>query len=125
MAVVSNPNISITRGDTYVETWACKQSDGVSILDLTGAKLWFTIKTASTVADGSATLQLSSPASGIVLSGTPTDGTATMTMTAVQTAALTPQSYVYDIQVKLSSGTIWTLASGTLTVNSDITQATS
>lgn len=124
MAAVSG-NINITRGDTYVETWSVKQSDGTTNFDLTGGKMWFTIKTNASVADGSATLQLSSPASGIVFSGTPTDGTATLTITAAQTAALVPQTYYYDIQVKNSAGAITTLASGTLTVDADITQATS
>jgi|SRR6478609_8294558 len=115
-------NISIYHGDTYEETWTLKQADGVTPYNLSGAKVWMTVKTAYSVADPGS-LQISSPASGIVFTDIP-NGVINMTITAAQSAALAVQTYVYDIQIKDVAGKIFTLTSGTFTVNPEVTITT-
>lgn len=119
MANVSD-NFTIVRGDTYVESWAITLNG--SAVDLTGGKLYFTLKSGYAVADPGS-LQLTSPSSGITIDNA-AGGLATMTITATQTAALTPGAYVYDIQFKDSNGKVTTFARGIATVDYDVTVST-
>lgn len=120
MAVADN--FSIVRGDTYEETWVLTDSLGAAV-DLTGGKLYFTMKNNFTDADGSAIIALSSPASGIVITSAPT-GAATFTITAAQSAAFVVGSYKYDVQFKDVNGLIKTLVRGIVTVDYDVTIST-
>jgi len=116
---VAIENISLVRGDTYRERFVVTDLLGVPI-DLTGAKLYYTIKTNYEQPDPGV-LQLTSPTSGITIVDAP-NGVAELTITASQTDVLQPMSYLYDMQIKLQDGTIATLVSGTLTVLPDVTR---
>lgn len=120
MAVIST-NFNVIQGDTYVESWALLDQSGVAV-DLTGAKLYFTVKTAYADADPGV-LQLTSPSSGITIDSA-AGGLATLTITSTQSGALTVGTYKYDVQLKDSAGTIKTLVSGTLTVDAQVTITT-
>jgi len=116
-------NFTITRGDTYKENWVIKDESGTPI-NITGGKLYFTLKNSVSDPDPGALQLTSATGEGITITDAP-NGAATMTMTSAQTAALNVQTYYYDIQYKSSSGEIFTLARGTMTVESDVTQSTS
>lgn len=99
-------------------------------------KAWLTIKTAASVLDAAATLQKvitsnSVPGTGQITedgSESQGDGTATLVfqLTAANTAALgTAIRYHYDIQVKTSSGKIYTFEIGRLQFTPGYTDATS
>jgi hypothetical protein len=99
---------------------------------LTVSKAWLTIKTLATDLDAAATLQLSitstlSSAGQITDVGTTSgDGALRFTLTPAQTLLLTPeQEYVFDVQVLLSDGGIYTPVKGTIEGLQQITIATS
>lgn len=116
-------NFTITRGDTYVEDWTVTDNNGVA-LDITGGKLYFSVKTDYSVADGSATLALTSPSTGITIVDAAT-GKARLLITAAQTSAMTAGlTYVYDVQFKDVNGVVTTLDKGKITVEPDVTQTT-
>lgn len=116
MAIVGE-NFSIYRGDTWTETWTILDQNGVSV-DITGATFKMTLKNNTSDADPGV-LQLTSPSSGIVITDAAT-GVVTLTITATQTAALTPSTYEYDIQMN-NTGTVKTLVRGKLTIVADVT----
>ena len=98
-------------------------------------KAWLTIKTSPSVLDASASLQKVITTSavpgvgGIAQDGGVSngDGTASMTfqLTAAETLALgTTIKYFYDVQVKSTSGKIYTPEQGRLTFLRGLTDAT-
>ena len=115
-------DITITQGDDEVQSWVIYDDSG-DPLDITGGKLWFTVKT-NYIQTDPGELQLTSPSSGLVLTSA-ADGEVTMTITNTQSAALTAQTYVYDIQFKDVNGKITTLETGTLEVKPQVTTSTS
>lgn len=120
MATIFDTDIRIWRGDTWEEDWVLTQEDG-NPFDLTGVKLFFTVKTDPTIADVSANLRLTStPSSGITITDA-ANGEVSLSITQSQTAALTPQSYYYDIQVVTATPKVYTLARGRFIVEADIT----
>lgn len=119
MAAITG-NFSITRGDSHIESWVLTDASG-SAVDITGGKLYLTIKNAQNDADPGV-LQLTSPSSGITIDDAAA-GEVTLTITATQSDALTPLDYFYDIQYKDSAGLVSTLANARLTVLADITRS--
>lgn len=93
--------------------------------DITGAKLWMSAKTAynstSFVFQKDTALL-----GGIVITNGP-GGLATVTLDPTDTSSLPPitMKLVYDVQVKSAGGLVSTVQSGTLTVEPDVTIATS
>lgn len=122
---IRDGSISLHRGDDYDETLTFTNDSGAA-LDLTGFKFWFTMKTKDQgVADLDATLQLSSPSSGITFkSGDPTLGVIYLSITSVQSAAFVPSTYKFDVQIKNASNKISTLILGDVLVKPDITITT-
>jgi len=128
-AVVSGSNITAQRGDSL----------SISLTGLgdisTRTKLWFTVKTGTTVADTASTVQIEETAGLLYLNGAAgtsgngvitvtnaTTGALTVTLQEADTANLTIGDYVYDVQVLTSGGTVTTLTAGTFIVTADVTR---
>lgn len=115
--------LSVPRGDT--RKWDVRVRDlRGAVLNLTGCTLrmafYPTKPSIAVTTDGDAALVLSSPSGGITIV-TAATGEVLVTISAAQSLALTSPSYVFDCQVTNGSGEIFTAASGTLTVSSQIT----
>jgi hypothetical protein len=105
----------LTRGDTFIHRIAVKNTDE-SVKDITGATVRYTIRQHQYA--GTQVLQ-KTVGSGITLT-TPLSGVLEVTLTIVETAALSPNtSYVYDCEVTLA-GQVQTVQTGTLTVVGDV-----
>lgn len=91
--------------------------------DITGAKLWMSAKTAY---NATTFVFQKTELDGIVITNGP-GGLATVTLVPTDTSGLPPitMKLVYDVQVKSASGLVSTVQSGTLTVEPDVTIATS
>lgn len=72
---------------------------------------------------GSATtiLDVDNIDTGIVLGGT--EGTVELVLTAAQTAALTLAGMVFDVEVESGAGVVTRIASGTITLDKEVTHA--
>ncbi len=99
---------------------------------LTVSKAWLTIKSEATDLDAAAIVQLSitstlTSAGQITDVGTTSgDGAVRFTLLPAQTLLLTPeQVYVWDIQILLSDGGIYTPGMGTIVGEQQVTIATS
>lgn len=87
-------NISIKQGDTFTRMLTVTDEDGDPI-DLTGATLTFHLRALGSAADAADAID---PAPTLTLT-TPLAGIATLTLTAAQTAALTPRAtYLYEVE---------------------------
>lgn len=122
-------NLAFSRGDTLAIDLAL--TNGSAPEDLTGSKLYFTIKEDTEDADAEATVRKTSPSSGITIVSS-TGGTAQVVIAAADTAAVfdhLPASSVafffFDVQLKLSGGQVYTVAEGTALVYPDVTISTS
>lgn len=112
-------------GDSYTHTFTLKRG-GVAV-DLTGAKIWFTVKDSNRAEDAAARLQLdSTDASQIEI----TDAEAgvievKLVGTGAKSTELLAGRKLYDLQVLLASGELITWAHGTIEFLPGITRATS
>lgn len=124
-------NLTMTRGDTLELDLTVFLGDGVTPLNLTGAKLWSTIKHDYDDADEDAVSQVSSTGGSVPVGGgvTITDavnGLANVKHSPLATSGLdaSVQKLVYDVQLKDSLGRVFTIAEGVITVKPDTTQTT-
>lgn len=118
----------VKRGDTITLKIKVRQPPDISpsgaMQDLTGCKLYATLKLSTDDADPGLG-QVTSPASGIVIDTPATLGTATATFPASVTDGLsTPTEVFWDVQLKDAAGQIRTVADGTMTVQPDVTRTT-
>ena len=109
-------NSTIDQGSDWYLTLVYQNSAGTAI-NLTGYTANMQLRL--TVNSATAALTLST-ASGITITGA--TGTIAIRATAVQTAALTAQNYVYDLEIVSSGGVITRLIQGTLTVSAEVTR---
>ncbi len=131
-AAISGTNIVVQRGDTLSVSFT-------GLGSLVGrTKLWFTVKRAPSDTDPQAIIQIEESDGLLFLNGAPaTSGQGSLTVTNATTGALTialaavatatlpgSGSATYDVQVDIA-GTVTTLTQGSLTVNVDVTRATS
>lgn len=119
---------AMKRGDTFkLPDIYAKTSTGVTI-NLTGAKVWFTVKRAHAQFDTAAVHRAdTTDGSGHVTIADAASGRITAKMPAIATVGFADgkQGLVYDVQVKDSAGDIFTVDEGTITVTPDVTRATS
>lgn len=114
MAFPATYNISYYRGDTYVFVLNPKNSDGTAF-DLTNYSGAFQIKSSR---DPEAAIVLS----GTVAVDTPIAGSITCTVDASNGEDLESGSYVYDVEIEKTDGTVYTLVTGNFIVTNDITR---
>jgi hypothetical protein len=95
------------------------------------AKAWFTIKRYHTQSDDDAQIQKEittddEPNVGQITDagGAGEDGALRFDFTAEDTEGLSDHKWTYDIQIKLSDGTVFTLEKGSITLTMDVTKTT-
>lgn len=124
--------LTMTRGDTktVTETIQPKDALGNQVLGangIAGWSFWMTAKYDAGDADSAAVFQKVPINWTANTNGNQTTaGVATCTLNPSDTSALPPYqvTLVYDVQAKDTSGNIFTIDSGTLTVTPDVTIAT-
>lgn len=110
-------------GDDYDYTFTVTR--GGAALDLTGATIWLTVKERAVESDAQAKLQLSTAqATEISVTDPATGGVFVVHFQATATKDL-EGLWLYDIQVKLASEKILTVATGKIEFLPNITRATS
>jgi hypothetical protein len=114
------------RGDTFKLDTVLRGANG-AVLDLTGAKVWFTAKQAyarfdtdavqfANTADGSGAVTVTDAVNGKVTCKIPPEKTVGFPDADVK--------LFYDVQVKDAAGDVYTAEEGTIVVTPDITRAT-
>jgi hypothetical protein len=130
---VTANQLSIVRGDTFLFTITCTRPDsnGVAqLVDLTGSKIFFTLKYAKADADPGF-LQRTSPLSGgfgiNILDQTSFKGQAQVILAPADTSALTGDitTFYYDVEVVEANGRVSTVLEDTANVLADVTKAVS
>jgi hypothetical protein len=117
--------LQAVRGDTNVfDVTMVRQN---AVVDLTGAKMWFTAKSDQAADDTSAVIKLNSVdnPTKVLLIGAPTIGKFQIQLDPTDTSPLTEDAYYYDIQVKEGNGVVTTIASGVLHIVWDVTRSIS
>lgn len=116
--MASKTDLEIKRGTTYPITFQNTDSSGNPI-DLTGATVYFTAKTAESDTDATdtnaaitKTVTTHLDSAGVASAAR---GISTITLTSTQTN-ITPNSYFYDITVKYASGVVNTPIEGKLKI---------
>ncbi len=119
-----NTRLTITRGDTKrFDLTVTDELTGAAI-DLTGATMWFTVKRSRSEPDSVKQFQKTTSDGITIASGS--SGTATLIIAPADSASMDPaRLYVWDLQIKSSTGAIYTVDSGPLAVLGDVTRATS
>ncbi len=112
-------NLAMYRGDTALFPFAV--SDSAGAYNIAGASFWFTAKRTPCDIDASAVFQ-KTLASGITITN-PAAGLGQVELAESDTSGLPCSRTVlfYDLQMKTTTSKVYTLASGTLTVNPDVT----
>jgi len=115
--LASTYNISIDQGATYTLAISYKDENGAAI-NLTNYTAAMQLRSTYTSVD--AVLSLSSPSNGIVITGA--TGLISITITATQTAALSSNNFVYDLEITSSSNVKTRLIQGIVTISPEVTR---
>lgn len=122
-------DITITRGDN--RTILVDVTQGGVPLNLTGYSIWFTAKQQIIDDDTSAKIRKGNvgPLTGVSVIPNPKTGVyqrirVDLVNGDTQTLADKYYNLLYDVQIKDGSGSIYTVASGVLNVEPDVTEAT-
>lgn len=109
--------------DVDSSDFATYSSGGVLVytppIDLTGYSGRCMVR--QTLGSATAILDVDNIDTGIVLGGT--EGTVELVLTATQTAALTIAGMVFDVEVESGAGVVTRIASGTITLDKEVTHA--
>ena len=123
-------DLRMDQGDTWITKWQVKDYglDVPAAVDITGASAWMTAKADIDDADDDAVFQKTA-GDGITLTD-PTDGKLTVQVEPADTSSLTgflfqEKRLYYDLQVKTSTGDIYTVSRGDLVVKQHVTISTS
>jgi len=115
---MASVHIERYRGDSHSEVFTVTDSAGVAV-NLTSASARFTVKSRDTDAQADAVLTRTSAVGGGITI-TAATGVVTVAFVAATMAALSPGRYVYDLEVTLSDGTVYTVADGWFTLLADV-----
>lgn len=97
-------------------------------VDLTGCKLWFTVKQRTSDTDANALIMKKNTAAGggdtqIKVLTPPEDGKAEVYLVPTDTDLINPGVYVYDVQVTLANGKTYTITRDQIVFKEDVTKA--
>lgn len=106
-----------TNNTNVLDCWFIDDDDDSIVI--TGATIFFTIKSKTTDLDTAAILK-----KDITTLTDSAAGEAKITLTSTDTASLLG-NYIYDIKIKLSTGEIYTCAEGTITFRKSLSTRTS
>lgn len=107
-------------GDDYNHKFTVDRPPGTP-MNLTGAKIWFTIKESRAEPDSQARLQLTSAGAGVVVTS-PDEGKFEVRFASGDTDDLAGL-WEYDIQVKMGDDTVVTIATGQIEFLPNLTRA--
>jgi hypothetical protein len=110
--------LTIIRNDDVVLTATFTDADGNAI-DLTGSKVYFTVKENESDADADALITKE-----VTSHSDPTAGETQISLNPTDTN-VDPGTYFYDLQVKNSLGTIQSTSSDKITIRQDISSRVS
>jgi hypothetical protein len=116
--------LRFVQGDDVSLDFTFKDEDG-SIIDITGYTIFFTIKNQGTYQDDSDDSEALASVSGVGSGDEATSGQITITIPRATTELITEGEYVYDIQMKDTSGNIVSTNPGIVKVLADVTKRTS
>ena len=105
------------RGDDFSTNLVFRDADG-AVVDITGWKIFFTVKKHRDAADSTASIAVTIDPTD------PTNGVALVVVSHTITDLLTGTFY-YDFKFKKADGTIQTIVSGGITFERNITRRTS
>jgi len=105
--------LSIKRGDSWSKTMYFNDADGNNI-DITGWEIRFTVKAKIDDPDSAAVISKI-----ITTFSNPTAGIAEISLTPTDTNQVIA-SYVYDVQCKTSTGEVYTIIEGIITITKDV-----
>lgn len=127
------PTMSDVRINMFLRdnrTLALTISDGAgAAVDLTGSKLWFTVKTKTSDEDADAAIQKRNTAAGggndeiEILDGPA--GSVAIYLVPADTDGVDPGIYVFDVQTILSDDKTYTVLRGRISFKEDVTKAQS
>lgn len=109
--------LSMTRGDTAAFTITVTRSGSAE--NITGATLYFTVKSNSAQADAAAIIQKSTVSGITITNGA--GGIASVAITPANTSSVTPGVYYYDVQYRTTGGDVYTVDSGYFLLQEEIT----
>ena len=115
--MASTYNILVDQGSTYTLAVTYKDSSGTAI-NLTGYTAAMQLR--ENYDSATAVLSLSSPSSGIVITGA--SGLVTITMSATQTAALSADTFLYDLEIASPASVKTRLIQGVVVVSAEVTK---
>lgn len=108
------------RGDSRTITITFLQSDGITPIDLTGGKVYFTVNSTQNPTDDTGAVI----AKTVTSFSAPTTGVANVNLTNADTQSVTPGTYYYDCQLKDASGNFLSSKQDQFIVIADITRTT-
>ena len=119
-------SFKFTQGDTAsIRLNVTEDASPFAAYNLTGGKLYFTLKETNDQSDEVALIKKDSASGGITFSNALT-GEAVLYLTAADTSACpTGIPLIGDVQLKTSTGEIFTVASGKITFREQTTRRTS
>jgi hypothetical protein len=116
------PDQTITRGDTEQFTITVIDADG-DPQNLAGCTLFFTARRQTFA--GAIVIAKKSPSDGIVIDSPSTLGTATLTISPTDTASVERKLLLaYDVQLKDGADNIYTIDTGEMILEPDVTTVT-
>jgi hypothetical protein len=115
--LASTYNILVDQGSTYTLAVTYKDSTGAAI-NLTGYTAAMQLRLDYDSA--TAVLSLSSPSNGIVITGA--SGLVSITMSATQTAALSADTFLYDLEITSPTSVKTRLIQGVVVVSAEVTK---
>lgn len=115
--MASTYNILVDQGSTYTLAVTYKDSTGAAI-NLTGYTAAMQLRLDYDSA--TAVLSLSSPSNGIVITGA--SGLVSITMSATQTAALSADTFLYDLEITSPTSVKTRLIQGVVVVSAEVTK---
>ncbi|RLC49287.1 MAG: hypothetical protein DRH57_00260 [Candidatus Cloacimonadota bacterium] len=106
------------RGDTQIYELTITDENGNPV-DITGATVWFTLKTDKSLPDNEAVIQ-----KVVTDHVDPANGKTKVVLTADETANLVPNTYYfYDFQIKFQNGDVFTLIADKVKILEDVTKS--
>lgn len=115
-------DLNIFRGETKTYEHSTTDADGTPIC-LTGGKIWFTVKKNLGDSDANAKIAISSAVASEIEIIDADNGVCHIKLTNALTQNLDIGIYVYDVQVKTSTGSLGTVTHGAFAVIGDVTRA--
>jgi hypothetical protein len=127
MSIATNKVTMFIRDDRTLEVSVNANTSPQTPQDLTGAKVWMTVKDRTSDLDSSAHIMKRNAAAGgsdseIKILTPATNGQLEIYLVPADTENMNPGTYVYDVQVKLANDKVYTVVRSQITFKDDVTR---